>query len=61
MGLALTFLYDSRIFLIELSSRFIYLHGLCSAVLDIYFTISLYSYFIPYMIRRVNLVPRYWF
>jgi hypothetical protein len=58
MGLALPLLCNSRIFLIELSSRFIYLHNLSSAVSDIYSIINLYSYLIPCMIRRVNLVPR---
>jgi hypothetical protein len=39
------------------------LHNLSSAVADIYTMISLYSYLIPCMIRRVNLVPRqqFWY
>jgi hypothetical protein len=41
MGLALTFLCNSQISLIELSSRFIYLHSFTFVVLDIYSMISL--------------------
>jgi hypothetical protein len=39
------------------------LHGLSSAVSDMYAMISLYSYLIPCMIRRVDLVPRqlFWY
>jgi hypothetical protein len=58
MGLSLPLLCNSRIPLIELSSRFIYLHSLYIAVSDIYAMISLYSYLTPCMIRRVNLVPQ---
>jgi hypothetical protein len=63
MGLALTLLCNSRISLIQLSSRFIYSHSLYSAVLDMYAMISLYLYLITSMIRRVNLVPRqrFWY
>jgi hypothetical protein len=57
MGLTLPLLYNSRISLIELSSKFIYLHGLSFAVSDMYAMIIFYSYLIPCMIRRVNLVP----
>jgi hypothetical protein len=46
---------------IELSSKFIYLHSLYTAVLDMYAMISLYSYLMSCMVRRVNLVPRQWF
>jgi hypothetical protein len=42
---------------IELSSKFIYLHSLYTAVLDMYAMISLYSYLMSCMVRRVNLVP----
>jgi hypothetical protein len=34
------------------------LHSLYTAVSDMYAMISLYSYLMPCMIRRVNLVPR---
>jgi hypothetical protein len=57
MGLSLPHHYNSRISLIELSSRFIYLHSLYTAVSDMYGMISLHSYLMPCMIRRVNLVP----
>jgi hypothetical protein len=58
MGLALPLPCNSQISLIELSSRFIYSHSLYSTVSDMYAMISLYLHLIPYMIRRVNLVPR---
>jgi hypothetical protein len=58
MGLALPLLCNSRICLIESSSRFIYLHDLYFTMSDIALMISLYLYFIPCMIRRVNLVPQ---
>jgi hypothetical protein len=61
MGFALPLLCNSHISLIELSSRCIYLHSLSSAISDMYAMISLYSYLIPCMIRRVNLVPRHRF
>jgi hypothetical protein len=51
MALALTFLCNSWISLIESSSIFIYLHDLYSALSDVCFMISLYLYLIPYMIR----------
>jgi hypothetical protein len=57
MGLSLPLLYNSQISLIELSFRFIYLHSLYTTVSDMYAMISLYSYFMPCMIIRVNLVP----
>jgi hypothetical protein len=44
MALALTFLCNAWIFLIELSSRFIYSHGSYSTMLDVCSMISLYSY-----------------
>jgi hypothetical protein len=59
MGFALPLLCNSRISLIELSSRFIYLHRLSSMVSDIYTMMSLFLYLIPCMIRRVNLLPRF--
>jgi hypothetical protein len=63
MGLSLPLLCNSWIYLIHLSSRFIYLHSLYTAVLDMYAMISLYSYLMPCMNRRVKLVPRqqFWY
>jgi hypothetical protein len=61
MGLDLPLPCNSRISLIELSSKFIYSHDLYSVVSDICLMISLYLYLIPCMIRRVNLVPWQWF
>jgi hypothetical protein len=58
MGLSLPILCNSWISLIELSSRFICLHSSYIAVSDMYAMISLYSYLMPCMIRRLNLVPR---
>jgi hypothetical protein len=55
MALALTSFCNSRIFLIELSSVFIYLHGSYCAVLDVCSLLSLYLC----MIRQVILVPRH--
>jgi hypothetical protein len=57
MCLALSLFCNSQISLIELTSKFIYLHSLFYAVSDMYAMISLYSDIIPCMIRRVNLVP----
>jgi hypothetical protein len=57
MSFALSLLCNSWISLIELSSRFIYLYSLYSAVSDMYTMISLFLYLIPCMIQRVNLVP----
>jgi hypothetical protein len=45
----------------ELSSRFIYLHTLYTAVSDMCAMISLYLYLMPCMTTRVNLVPWQWF
>jgi hypothetical protein len=53
MGLALPLHCNSRIYLIELAYKFIYLHSLSSTVSDMYAIITLYSYLIPCMIRRV--------
>jgi hypothetical protein len=61
MGLALTFLSNSWISLIELSSRFIYSHDLYFTGSDVCFMISLYFYLIPCMIKFVNLMTRLWF
>jgi hypothetical protein len=57
MGFTHPLLCNSRISLIELSSRFIYSHSSYSVVSDMYAMISLYLYLIPCMIRGVNLVP----
>jgi len=54
MDLALTFLCNSRISIIDISYSYLYLHDLYSTVSDMYFMISLYLYFIPCMIRRHN-------
>jgi hypothetical protein len=43
MGFALPLLCNSRISLIELSSRFMYSHSLYSAVLDMYAIISIFA------------------
>jgi hypothetical protein len=51
MTLALTFLCNSQIYLIELSSGFTYSHGSFYAVPYVCSMISLYSYLIPCMIR----------
>ena len=59
MALALTFHCISRIFLIELSSRFICLHDLYFVALDICFMISLYLYFMLCLIRQLGLEHRY--
>ena len=61
MVLTLAFLCNSRISIIDISSRCLYLHDLYSAMSDIYFMISLYSYLILCKIRRENLVPRHQF
>jgi hypothetical protein len=63
MGLSLRLLCNSWISLIELSSRFIYLHSLYTVASDMYAIICLYLYLMPCMIRRVNLVPRqqFWY
>ena len=61
MGLSLIFLFNSQISIIDISSRCLYLHDLYSAMSDIYFMISLYSYLILHRIRRENLVPRHLF
>ena len=50
---------NSWISVIDLSFRYLYSHDLYSVVLDIYLIIRLYSYSIPSMIRRVNLVPQH--
>ena len=61
MALTLAFLRNSRISVIDISSRYLYIHDLYSVMSDIYFMISLYSYLILHNIRRENLVPRHLF
>ena len=56
IGLALAFLCNFWISVTYISSRYLYLHDFNSAVSDMYYMIIFYSYFIPYMIRRVNIV-----
>jgi hypothetical protein len=58
MGFSLPLLCNTRNSLIELCSRFVYLHGLYSTMSDMHSMISLYLYLMPCMIRQVNLVPR---
>ena len=59
MGLAPTFLRNSRISVNDLSFSYLYCHDLYPDMLDIYFMISLYSYFILCMIRQLALVQWY--
>ena len=61
IGLALAFLCNFWISVTYISSRYLYLHDFNSAVSDMYYMIIFYSYFIPYMIRRVNIVFPYQF
>ena len=55
MGLILTFLFNSQIFV----NSYLYLQNLYSAVSYMYFMISLYSCFIPCMIRHIVLESCY--
>jgi len=59
MGLALSFLCNSHIAIIDLSYSYLYWHDLYSAVSDICFMISLYLYFMLCLIRQLGLEHRY--
>ena len=59
MGSSLTLICNSRIFGSDISFSYLYWHDLYSAVLDIYFMISLYGYSMLDMISQLALVQRY--
>ena len=59
MGSLLVLLCNVRSFVINLSYNYLYLHDLCSAVLDIKFMISLIYYYMFCMVRKLVLVNFY--
>ena len=59
MGSLLVLLCNVRSFVINLSYNYLYLHDLCSAVLDIKFMISLIYYYMFCMVIKLVLVNFY--
>ena len=59
MGSYLVLICNTRLFVIDLTYSYLYLHDLSSAVLDIDFMISLLCYYMLYMIRQLVLVHWY--
>ena len=59
MGSLLVLFCNVRLYVIDLSYRYLYLHDLCPAVSDIEFMISLFCYYMLCLVRDLVLVNFY--
>ena len=55
MGSLLVLFYNVRLYVIDLSCSYLYLHDLCPAVSDIEFMISLLCYYKIFLVRDLCL------
>jgi len=59
MGSLLVLFCNVRLYVIDLSYSYLYLHDLCSGVSNIEFLLSLFCYYMLYLVRDLILVNFY--